>query len=180
MSAFQDSTNTTNFSRVKDFMTVYGQDVPTEPKAPETMPDVTKLRVNLIEEELNELKEAIKNNDFVEVVDALADILYVTYGAGVAWGVDLQKAFEQVHESNMTKICKDIDEANYTVKWYKDHPEKGYPAPEFREAESEGKKVYVVFESSTGKILKNINYKAVNLQNIVLTDLGSKGVLDSS
>ncbi len=180
MSAFQEIPVETNFSRVKDFMTVYGQDVPTKPAAPETMPDVTKLRVNLIEEELNELKEAIKNNDFVEVVDALADILYVTYGAGVAWGVDLQKAFEQVHDSNMTKICKDIDEAETTVKWYKEHPEKGYPTPDYREAKSGDKTVYVVFESSTGKILKNVNYKAVDLKNIVLTDLGSESVLNAT
>ena len=66
-----------------------------------------QLRIDLIEEELNELKEAIKNNDIVEVADALTDILYVTYGAGHSFGVDLDKCFDEVQRSNMSKLGED-------------------------------------------------------------------------
>uniref|UniRef100_A0A6C0FCE8 Phosphoribosyl-ATP pyrophosphohydrolase n=1 Tax=viral metagenome TaxID=1070528 RepID=A0A6C0FCE8_9ZZZZ len=162
---------TTNFDKVCGFMRIMGQETPSAPVKPETIPEITNLRVSLIEEELNELKEAVKNHDFVEVLDALADILYVTYGAGAAWGVDLQKAFDLVHDSNMSKICTSIQEAEQTVKWYKDHPEKGYPSPEYRKADGDSNS-YVVFEKSTGKILKSINYKSVQLSQIVLADAG--------
>ena len=162
---------TTNFDKVCSFMRIMGQETPSAPVKPETIPETTNLRVSLIEEELNELKEAVKNHDFVEVLDALADILYVTYGAGAAWGVDLQKAFDLVHDSNMSKICTSIQEAEQTVKWYKDHPEKGYPTPEYRKADGDSNS-YVVFEKSTGKILKSINYKSVQLSQIVLADAG--------
>ena len=162
---------TTNFDKVCSFMRIMGQETPSAPVKPETIPETTNLRVSLIEEELNELKEAVKNHDFVEFLDALADILYVTYGAGAAWGVDLQKAFDLVHDSNMSKICTSIQEAEQTVKWYKDHPEKGYPTPEYRKADGDSNS-YVVFEKSTGKILKSINYKSVQLSQIVLADAG--------
>tara|TARA_B100000902_G_scaffold374515_1_gene403554 strand:+ start:9187 stop:9765 length:579 start_codon:yes stop_codon:yes gene_type:complete len=152
-----------NFTRVKEFMTIMGQEVPTEPTEPKLNPAVTNLRVKLIEEELSELKEALKNDDFVEVIDALADILYVTYGAGVAWGVDLQGAFDAVHLSNMSKMCKTQNEAMDTVKWYKDNPDKGYPSPTWKK---EGK-YYVVNESTTGKVLKSINYKPVDLKPFI-------------
>ena len=145
------------------------QDCPKEPVAPEKDPDTRTLRVKLIEEEVRELKEALQNNDFVEVVDALADILYVTYGAGVAWGVDLQGAFEAVHSSNMSKMCKTQNEAMDTVQWYKDNPQKGYPSPTWKK---EGK-YYVVKESTTGKVLKSVNYKPVDLKKFVVANLGS-------
>ena len=158
-----------NFEKVKNFMAIMGQDCPQIPVEPKNAQSITKLRVSLIEEELGELKEAVEKNDFVEVVDALADILYVTYGAGVAWGVDLQKAFELVHESNMSKICNSREEAEETVKWYKNNPEKGYPSPRLRKALDDVKDTkYVVYEESTGKILKNVNYRAVDLSKLVL------------
>ena len=95
----------TNFNKVKNFMTTYGQDVQVKSTFPDSK--IVKLRVDLIEEELNELKEAISNNDIVEVADALTDILYVTYGAGHSFGVDLDKCFEEVQRSNMSKLGKD-------------------------------------------------------------------------
>jgi len=157
-----------NFEKVKTFMSIMGQDCPQIPVEPKSSPSITKLRVELIEEELRELKEAVEKNDFVEVVDALADILYVTYGAGAAWGVDLQKAFELVHDSNMSKICNSREEAEKTVKWYEENPHKGYPTPKFRKAlDDEQDTKYVVYENSSGKILKNVNYKAVDLSKIV-------------
>ena len=94
-----------NFNKVKTFMNTYGQEV----KERATFPDnkIVQLRIDLIEEELNELKEAVKNNDIVEVADALTDILYVTYGAGHSFGVDLDKCFDEVQRSNMSKLGVD-------------------------------------------------------------------------
>ena len=94
-----------NFSKVKTFMNTYGQDVKEQASFPEDK--IVQLRVDLIEEELNELKEAIENNDIVEVADALTDILYVTYGAGHSFGVDLDECFEEVQKSNMSKLGED-------------------------------------------------------------------------
>ena len=94
-----------NFSKVKTFMNTYGQDVKEQASFPEDK--IVQLRVDLIEEELNELKEAIENNDIVEVADALTDILYVTYGAGHSFGVDLDECFDEVQRSNMSKLGED-------------------------------------------------------------------------
>ena len=94
-----------NFNKVKAFMNTYGQDIKEKASFPED--SIVKLRVDLIEEELNELKEAIKNNDIVEVADALTDILYVTYGAGHSFGVNLDKCFDEVQRSNMSKLGED-------------------------------------------------------------------------
>ena len=94
-----------NFNKVKAFMNTYCQDVNEKASFPKDT--IVQLRVDLIEEELNELKEAIKNNDLVEVADALTDILYVTYGAGHSFGVDLDKCFDEVQRSNMSKLGED-------------------------------------------------------------------------
>ena len=94
-----------NFNKVKAFMNTYGQDIKEKASFPED--SIVQLRVDLIEVELNELKEAIKNNDIVEVADALTDILYVTYGAGHSFGVNLDKCFDEVQRSNMSKLGED-------------------------------------------------------------------------
>jgi len=91
-----------NFKKVKKFMSTYGQEIKEKAQFPDNK--IVQLRINLIEEELNELKDAIKNNDIVEVADALTDILYVTYGAGHSFGVDLDKCFDEVQNSNMSKL----------------------------------------------------------------------------
>ena len=92
----------TNFEKVGLFMKTFGQEVKT--KASFSTDKINKLRVDLIEEELKELKEAINKKDLQETIDALTDILYVTYGAGHAFGVDLDKCFEEVQNSNMSKL----------------------------------------------------------------------------
>ena len=94
-----------NFNKVKAFMNTYGQDVKEKASFPEKK--IVQLRIDLIEEELNELKEAINNNDIVEVADALTDILYVTYGAGHSFGLNLDKCFDEVQRSNMSKLGED-------------------------------------------------------------------------
>ncbi len=91
-----------NFNSVKKFMETFGQEVKNKAEFPDEK--IQNLRVSLIEEELSELKEAIKNKDIKEVADALTDILYVTYGAGHAFGVDLDKCFNEVQRSNMSKL----------------------------------------------------------------------------
>ena len=95
----------TNFGRVKKFMETFGQEI--KEKADFPNDKITSLRYELIKEELDELKEAIDKRDIKEVADALTDILYVTYGAGHAFGINLDKCFEEVQNSNMSKLGKD-------------------------------------------------------------------------
>ena len=91
-----------NFNSVKKFMQIFGQEVKDKAEFPEER--IIKLRQNLIQEELDELKEAIKQKNLTEVADALTDILYVTDGAGHAFGINLDKCFEEVQSSNMSKL----------------------------------------------------------------------------
>tara|TARA_B100000508_G_scaffold107451_1_gene85549 strand:+ start:188 stop:559 length:372 start_codon:yes stop_codon:yes gene_type:complete len=94
-----------NFDDVKTFMQTFGQEIKIKAKFPEEK--IVKLRYNLIKEELNELQNAIKTKDLKEIADALTDILYVTYGAGHAYGIDLDKCFKEVQKSNMSKLGED-------------------------------------------------------------------------
>lgn len=96
----------TNFKKVKQFMTTFGQDVKEVPTWP-TNPNTKHLRIDLIGEELNELMTAVANDDFTGIADALTDILYVTYGAGHTFGIDLDACFQEVHNSNMSKLGED-------------------------------------------------------------------------
>ena len=91
-----------NFNKVKIFMETFGQEVKTKPSF--SNDKVNNLRYDLIKEELEELKVAMENKDLLEVADALTDILYVTYGAGHSFGIDLDKCFEEVQNSNMSKL----------------------------------------------------------------------------
>ena len=118
-----------NFSKVGTFMKTFGQEVKTKPSF--STDKINKLRIDLIKEELDELTEAMNNKDLLEVADALTDILYVTYGAGHAFGIDLDKCFEEVQNSNMSnknlkhavKIAKKLYETeasgNVTLKTVK-------------------------------------------------------------
>ena len=95
----------TNFEKVRLFMTTFGQEV--KKKSGLSTDKINNLRINLIEEELIELKDAVNKRDIKEVADALTDILYVTYGAGHAFGINLDKCFEEVQKSNMSKLGDD-------------------------------------------------------------------------
>ena len=95
----------TNFEDVKTFMETFGQIVRTKPQFPD--PKTMQLRLDLIQEELNELKEAMEEKNLKEIADALTDILYVTYGAGYAYGVDLDQCFKEVQRANMSKLGED-------------------------------------------------------------------------
>ena len=94
-----------NFEKVKAFMNTFGQEVKEKTEFPNEK--IIKLRYNLIKEELEELKEAIEQKNIIEIADALTDILYVTYGAGHAFGINLDKCFNEVQESNMSKLGGD-------------------------------------------------------------------------
>ena len=95
----------TNFERVRKFMETFGQEIKEKAEFPNEK--IISLRHDLIKEELDELKEAMDNNHIKEVADALTDILYVTYGAGHAFGINLDKCFEEVQNSNMSKLGSD-------------------------------------------------------------------------
>ena len=92
----------TNFQKVATFIKTFGQEVKTKTEFPKEK--IVKLRYDLINEELEELQDAIKDRNMLEIADALTDILYVTYGAGHAFGIDLDKCFNEVQESNMSKL----------------------------------------------------------------------------
>ena len=94
-----------NFNKVKTFMETFGQEVKNKPSF--SSDKINSLRYDLIKEELEEFKVAMENKDLLEVADALTDILYVTYGAGHAFGIDLDKCFEEVQNSNMSKLGED-------------------------------------------------------------------------
>ena len=94
-----------NFEKVKKFMNTFGQSVKTKPQFPDNK--IMQLRFDLIQEELNELEIAMKTKNLKEIADALTDILYVTYGAGCAYGIDLDKCFKEVQRANMSKLGED-------------------------------------------------------------------------
>ena len=158
----------TNFEKVVEFNKCFGlphHDTPT-PNVTRDDTKLTKLRLDLILEETRELQEANENHDFTEVVDALADILYVVYGAGSSFGVNLDEAFRLVHDSNMSKLCKSQEEAQATVDWYMENREKtGYDSPAYRKGTNGN--YWVVYNESTGKILKSINYHPVEFSSIL-------------
>ena len=159
-----------NFSKVVDFNAQFG-----------VLPD-TNLKINsnileedtkqvefcmkLIREEMLELEIAVKEKDFVETIDALADILYVVYGASSRFGVDMDHVFDLVHKNNMSKLCSSEEEAKETVKYYEENKEKlGYDSPTYRQAPD--KKHWVVYNSTTNKVLKSIKWKPVDLSYLI-------------
>ena len=95
-------TKTSNFEKVGDFMEAFGQNVEMEPTWPDF--NTRELRLELIQEELDELSDAVADRDMIQIADALTDLLYVVYGAGHSFGIDLDECFEEVHRSNMSKL----------------------------------------------------------------------------
>ena len=95
-------TKTSNFEKVGDFMEAFGQRVEMEPTWPDF--NTRELRLELIQEELDELSDAVADRDMIQIADALTDLLYVVYGAGHSFGIDLDECFQEVHSSNMSKL----------------------------------------------------------------------------
>lgn len=127
-------------------------------------PKEVALRIALIREELLELEEACRNEDMVEVVDALCDIKYVTDGAGHSFGIDLDAAFKEVHSSNMTKKCDTEEDAIESVRRYRE--EGRYKDPTYKR--SKCGRYYIVVDESTGKILKNYKYRPADLKRFAV------------
>ncbi len=150
------SNNKSNLEKVAEFHRMANQPVLYFSKVPDA--DRAKLRIDLIQEELNELKQAFDEQDIVGVADAISDILYVTYGTALECGLTncLQECFDEVHSSNMSKFCNSLEEAEDTVKAYKD---KVY-------YKKVGNK-WVIYDKTTHKVKKSIDYFRPNLQHVL-------------
>ena len=156
---------TSNYNKVQDFNKSFGmkRHESHQPNLFTSDPDLVKLRLDLITEEVSELQDAVKNHDFVEVRDALADILYVVYGMQDAFGINGDADFSIVHDSNMSKLCSSEEEAIKTVKSYEEKYKNStspYDTPYYYYLEEQKK--WVVKNKSTGKALKSINYTKVD------------------
>ena len=143
-----------NFQKTVEFNRVFGNEVPNTIQKDvfkHKIKDV-KSRLALVTEEVQELVDGVENNDLKEVIDALSDILVVTYGMGSFLGVDLDVTFDIVHKSNMSKLCKTEQEAIETVEWYLKN-EQRYDSPAYKKSYDD--KYWIVYNKSTNKILKN-------------------------
>ncbi len=145
-----------NFEKVGEFHSKFG--VQQQTNVYHTVfnenPKLLNFRISLIEEEFTELKESIKSKDMVETVDALADILYVVYGMGQVLGLNLDRAFDIVHDSNMSKLCDSESQAIETCEWIKtcNHDY----SPGYRQLECGS---FLVYDTLSGKVLKSKYYK---------------------
>lgn len=144
---------------VSKFHDTFKQPILNQPAIPSAQR--CELRVSLLQEELNELKEAIENKDIVEIADALCDLQYVLAGAVLEFGLGqkFKTLFDEVQRSNMSKACSTEDEAKATVSYYE---AKGQPS--YYEKDGD---VFLVFRKEDQKTLKNINYSPANLKNII-------------
>lgn len=147
---------------VRAFHELFGAYIGETPKIPAE--DICALRINLLQEELNELAEAIQNKDIVEVADALTDLQYVLSGAVLAFGLQAQFAalFDEVQHSNMSKACATREEAEATATYYQTHKQM-----ESKIVEKDG--MYIVLRIGDNKVLKSINYTPAQLAPIVHT-----------
>ncbi len=146
---------------VAKFHQVFDLPIEREPVIPS--PDRCALRINLLEEELQELKEAIENKDLTEVADAFADLQYVLSGAILEFGLAdrFRAIFDEVQRSNMSKVCKSREEAEATVEHYRDHK-----SMEGEIVEKDGQ--YLVYRKSDRKVLKSIAYAKASITPIVI------------
>jgi predicted HAD superfamily Cof-like phosphohydrolase len=157
----------TNYEKVLDFNRAFGVKINKTPQLNlfDVDPKLVNYRLELINEEVNELRDAVKTKDFKETVDALSDILYVTYGAFSAYGINADEAFDLVQNSNMSKLCKSEEDAIETVQLYKTETPKRYDTPNYRRADDGVH--WVVYNESTMKILKNYKYNPVDFSSLM-------------
>ncbi|GLR16462.1 nucleoside triphosphate pyrophosphohydrolase family protein [Portibacter lacus] len=143
---------------VAEFHKTFNLPIEKEPIIP--APKRCELRINLLQEELNELKEAIEDNDLVEVADALADIQYVLSGAILEFGLGekFDDIFSEVQRSNMSKTCKTLEEAEKTQEYYREH--KGMES-EIKQSNGE----FLVYRINDGKVLKSVNYSPADIKS---------------
>jgi predicted HAD superfamily Cof-like phosphohydrolase len=158
----------TNFQKVVNFNTQFGIKLHQTPQSKifDNESNNVEFAMKLIREEVKELEEAVKNKDYIETVDALADILYVVYGMSARIGCNMDKVFDIVHKNNMSKLCSSEEEANKSVEYYLSNKAKlGYDSPTYRLAE-DGKH-YVVYNESTKKVVKSIKWIPVDLTFLI-------------
>jgi predicted HAD superfamily Cof-like phosphohydrolase len=149
-----------SLNQVKQFHTTFNAPVLDKPEIPSK--ERCKLRVSLLQEELNELQEAINNNDLIEIADALCDIQYVLSGAVLEFGIGdkFVELFNEVQRSNMSKACSSEEEAIDTLNHYKQKDgTEGY----YKKVND----MYIVYRVGDNKVLKSINYSPANLKNIL-------------
>lgn len=156
-----------NFQKVLEFNKAFGvkSNKTVQHEIFDKDPKLVQYRLDLIEEEVDELKQAIKEKDMTETVDALADILYVVYGAFTAIGIDADQAFQIVQDSNMSKLCKTEEDAQETVMRYQEEVPQRYDSPAYRR--SDDGVHFVVYNRSTMKILKNYKYTAADFKKLL-------------
>lgn len=156
-----------NFDKVVEFNEAFGIINQTSPQLDIFTKNKKLLdyRMSLVKEEYNELKDAVNDNDFVEILDGLSDSLYVILGFFTALGIDANDAFEIVHKSNMSKLCKTEEEAIESVKRYKQEVPQRYDTPNYRKANDN--KHYIVYNESTMKILKSYLYTPANFDTLI-------------
>lgn len=164
-----EETNRTDFQKVVDFNYNFGvitsKEFEPKPNIIKDDPNQVEFCLKLIREEVKELEEAVKTNDYVETVDALADIMYVVLGMSARIGINMDVAFDIVHNNNMSKLCVSEEEAQNSVKYYNLNKEtQGYDSPNYRKAPDNVH--WVVYNESTKKILKSINWRPVDLRGV--------------
>jgi predicted HAD superfamily Cof-like phosphohydrolase len=155
-----------NFTKVGEFHKLFGHSARTTPYYDvfDKDPSLVKFRQAMIDEENKEFKDACEEKNLVEVADALADMLYFIYGTGHVFGLNLDDIFAEVHNSNLSKLCKTEEEAKQTVVWYLEN-EPRYEDPQYRKTEPGD--YWVVYDAKTSKILKSINFKLPNLKPLI-------------
>jgi len=156
-----------NFQKVQEFNRTFGATTHNKPQKDlfTKDPALVQLRLDLVTEECIELVDAVKDNDFVETCDALADILYVVYGFFDAVGVDADKAFDIVQKSNMSKVCRTEEQAIRSVEWYNDNMLDTYDSPAYKKTPCN--KYWMIYNKSTNKVLKNKDYKRVDFSSLL-------------
>nr|WBF70863.1 hypothetical protein [Megavirus caiporensis] len=162
------SNNKTNFQLVGEFNKVFGHPVNTRAQTNifTEKPNEVKLRFNLIKEEFMELQDGVDKSNMTEIADALGDLLYVVYGMGHVFGLNLDEVFNRVHVSNMSKLCENELQAQETIEYYKTLPGFENVNVGYRPSlEVPGQ--FVVYNIDTGKILKSKYFKLPNFADLV-------------
>ncbi len=162
------ATQTTNYIMIKNICRKLGRTVRDNPEAQIFDDPESQYLLDTLVESQAALSEACKNHNLIDTAATLTKVIYQTYVIGTAFGVDMDVAMTLVHKSNMTKLCSSETEAQETVEWYAKEFAEGrvtYDTPNYRKAEDG--EYWVVFNESTGKILKSINYKPVDLTVMV-------------
>lgn len=154
--------NNTNYDMVKEIMKI-NDEYNLHNREDLYAHTMVKFYINKIKINIKNLTKTIDEVDLIKISFPLTSIIFNTYKLALLFDIDINKAFDIVHESNMSKLCISETEASQTVEWYKEN-EKRYPNPSYKKATND--KYWIVYEQSNGKILKSINYKPANLKDI--------------